>query len=689
MKAWLAILLFSTTSVYAQINVNSFEEALQLHELGKDTSDSNPAVSLELLLAANDWFSQAPNSGDKIDNYWWIAIAFSNIGQYDTAKTYYKSAALQALNLNDYGLALDIQNSYVLRCLIVTGGNFDSELMLALKIKEKAKILGDNEILLKANRLLIDLYWDLPAFKEEMVELAIENDALSIALNDSSQMTFSLFDLAYAYSVLDKSELAINTYKRVIKTQLSRGDLYVSASYNNLANQYVKINEIDSAIHYYELGMHYSYLQNRMDGVAASNLYLGELYLKTKNWKKALKLCSQGLEIFRDNNILRRQDACAACINQAYVGLGDKASAYDYMLLQNSLEDSLLSVDEIQDLRKMENDFNHQLQSITDSLAFNYQQDLKQTEIDQHKTQSYILWAIIAITIVFTFFIFNRFRITRKQKRIIEVQKSRVEQAHVELSSKNQEILDSIVYAKRIQSAILPQLEVFTKVLPNSFVLYLPKDIVAGDFYWLEESQNRVLFAAADCTGHGVPGAMVSVICNNGLNRSVREHGILDPGKILDKTREIVIKEFEKSKDEVRDGMDIALCSLYKEGSKTYLEYAGANNPLWIVKNNSGDLIEIKGDKQPIGKYADATPYQTTTLNLEQGDTLYIFTDGFQDQFGGDKGKKFKAKNFKELLLSLQNQPFDQHQHKIKEAFENWRGELEQLDDICIIGIRI
>ncbi|MCB0408993.1 MAG: SpoIIE family protein phosphatase, partial [Flavobacteriales bacterium] len=155
--------------------------------------------------------------------------------------------------------------------------------------------------------------------------------------------------------------------------------------------------------------------------------------------------------------------------------------------------------------------------------------------------------------------------------------------------------------------------------------------------------------------------------------------------KILDKTREIVIQEFEKSEEEVKDGMDIALCSL--KGNT--LHYAGANNPLWIIRKGAEEIEEIKADKQPIGKYAEPTPYTTHKIELQKGDTIYIFSDGYADQFGGEKGKKFKAANFKKLLLSIQNETIDQQREIINQAFEEWKGDLEQLDDVCVIGVRI
>jgi serine phosphatase RsbU (regulator of sigma subunit) len=222
----------------------------------------------------------------------------------------------------------------------------------------------------------------------------------------------------------------------------------------------------------------------------------------------------------------------------------------------------------------------------------------------------------------------------------------------------------------------------------DSFVIYEPKDIVAGDFYWMTQKENNVIFAAADCTGHGVPGALVSVICNNALNRSVREYNLSDPGKILDKTREIFIQEFEKSDEDVKDGMDIALCSLSVDDKQSsVLKYAGAHNPLWIIRN--GELIEYKANKQPIGKFDHVQPYFTHSINLKKGDTFYIFSDGFADQFGGEKGKKFKSANFKKLLLSVQDKSMEEQKKTILETFLSWKGNLEQLDDVCVIGVRV
>jgi serine phosphatase RsbU (regulator of sigma subunit) len=259
---------------------------------------------------------------------------------------------------------------------------------------------------------------------------------------------------------------------------------------------------------------------------------------------------------------------------------------------------------------------------------------------------------------------------------------------------KNKEIVDSINYAKRLQQAILPTLQTVYETLPSSFVLYKPKDIVAGDFYWMEkvhepDGSERILLAAADCTGHGVPGAMVSVVGANGLERCVKEFMFHKPSDILEKLTDIVIKTFDTSEEEVKDGMDITLVSINKD-NKT-LEFAGANNPLWIIRQEAEglELIEVKADKQPIGKFDYRKPFTNHTIQLQEGDCIYLFTDGYADQFGGPQGKKFKYKTLKDLLISLYHSNMQMQHIKINEAFEHWKAEFEQVDDVCIIGFRL
>ena len=287
-----------------------------------------------------------------------------------------------------------------------------------------------------------------------------------------------------------------------------------------------------------------------------------------------------------------------------------------------------------------------------------------------------------------------------------ESQKAELEEQHLVLKEKNEEITDSISYAYRIQTAILPPSGFLNKYGQDSFILYKPKDIVAGDFYWKYEEGNTLMFAVADCTGHGVPGAMVSVVCSTALNRSVKEFGLNDPADILNKTRELVIETFEKQNTEVKDGMDIALCVLNKDTNQ--LCFSGANNPLWIVREKSNSsklnedsasiteidglqLLEYKGSRQPIGSYIKQTPFESITLELSSSEMIYMLTDGLVDQFGGDKvgGKKLMKKPLKKLILRNYSKEAKEQKKHINHFLTTWQGDFEQTDDICILGLKI
>lgn len=273
------------------------------------------------------------------------------------------------------------------------------------------------------------------------------------------------------------------------------------------------------------------------------------------------------------------------------------------------------------------------------------------------------------------------------QERTTEVMKQKdeiIQQKHL-VEEKQKEITDSINYAKRLQQAILPPQEFISRYVPDNFILYKPKDIVAGDFYWAEHIGTKFFIAAADSTGHGVPGAMVSVVCSNALNRSVKEFGLNETGKILDKTRELVIETFEKSGTDVKDGMDISLICIDKSNRK--ITWSGANNPLWYQQNKT--LHEIKADKQAIGKTENPVSFTTHQIDYYENCTFYLFTDGLADQFGGPKGKKYKYKQFEELLVTIDDKPMQVQAEIINKSFEDWKASLEQVDDVCVIGIRL
>jgi len=289
-----------------------------------------------------------------------------------------------------------------------------------------------------------------------------------------------------------------------------------------------------------------------------------------------------------------------------------------------------------------------------------------------------------------------------EQKDIITAQKNEVESQKHLVEEKQKEIVDSITYAKRLQEAILPAQEIVNNYLPENFILYTPKDLVAGDFYWMEvvnDGDKEITFiAAADSTGHGVPGAMVSVVCSNALNRAVLEFKLTTTGQILDKTRELVLDTFSKSTTDVKDGMDISLLAVIRQNNEIIeINWSGANNPLWFISSSNEnqnqtepvEVKEVKANKQPIGKTDNPTPFTTHSIPYVKGTSFYLFTDGYADQFGGPKGKKFKYKQLEELLLELSTKEMSIQKETLNSKFEEWKSGIEQVDDVCVIGVKL
>lgn len=468
----------------------------------------------------------------------------------------------------------------------------------------------------------------------------------------------------------------------------------VSASLNNIGSAYEKMDDLNNgdytrALKYYYEAFEIRKAINDKNAVARSYNSIGSIYFKQKKYALALENAEQGYKLCKQLGFPIQISASAKLLYKIYKQINKPVNALEMHELFIHMRDSINNEETRKSSTKKQFQYEYDKKVTADSVRTAEEKKTIAVQLKQEQTQRYALYGGLLLVLVFAGFMFNRFKITQKQKVVIEQQKHVVEE-------KQKEIVDSITYAKRLQEAILPAEIHWSNNFKNGFVFYKPKDLVAGDFYWLEKVNDLVLFAVADCTGHGVPGALVSVVCSNALNRSVLEFKITEPGKILDKTRELVIATFEKSGEEVKDGMDISLCCLNTKTKE--LLWAGANNPLWYLSSpfekgdgqRPGDLMqEIKPDKQPIGKYALQTPFTTHKVQLNAGDTIYLFTDGLADQFGGAQGKKFKYKRLKELLLNNKNATMDEQKAILENAFTAWKGQLEQVDDVCVIGMTL
>jgi serine phosphatase RsbU (regulator of sigma subunit) len=327
---------------------------------------------------------------------------------------------------------------------------------------------------------------------------------------------------------------------------------------------------------------------------------------------------------------------------------------------------------------------------------------------------AYLLYFIIYTLILGIYFSFRTASFKRNQKILeqtvkertaeIVLQKDEISLQKQMVEEKHREISDSINYAKRIQSALLTSQEYWDSLSPNNFVIWRPKDVVSGDFHWayqitignknLMTSKEIAVWCVADCTGHGVPGAFMSMLGMSFLNEIVIENVNLKPAEILNKLRKKIISALEHGSTgqiEQKDGMDMALCVWHKETN--ILEYAGANNPVWIIRpikdTRAHEIIELKTNRMPVGYHYDAKDFNDFTFQLQHGDAIYVFTDGFVDQFGGPDGKKYKSKKFKEMLLTIQHLSMKDQALMINKEFNDWRGKHEQIDDLCLVGVKV
>ena len=306
------------------------------------------------------------------------------------------------------------------------------------------------------------------------------------------------------------------------------------------------------------------------------------------------------------------------------------------------------------------------------------------------KYAKYFSLACTILVIIETQFLW--LRITKAQLELIEKQKTKIEK-------QNKNITDSLSYASRIQTALLPSSKKMDRILSDHFIYYKPRDIVSGDFYWLNEIDNKIIIAAADCTGHGVPGAFVSLLGISFLNEIVQsiinEEKEIKPATVLNELRDKLITAVTQSEgeNETYDGMDISICIVDKK-TRTMC-FAGALLPIYIVKNTKNDknkqnLLQLRGDLFPIGMsdFEDYS-YKNKQVQLDEGDIFYMFSDGYADQFGGEKGRKFLTGNFKKLLLSISSYPLENQKEKLHEEIQKWKGDIRQIDDIMVLGIKI
>lgn len=560
------------------------------------------------------------------------------------------------------------------------------------------------------------------------------------ALNDKNGMSVSLQSIGNIYYLQRNYKLALNYYLKSLTITEELNDIRaLSGLYNNIGNVYNDQDEYILALEFYKKSLSISEELQDKQGMAETyqniaNIYsnqkiykqsleyhlksllikeeladkydmaesfinIGMVYYKQKSFSNAIEYQKKALALAKELNTLELLKFSYECLALNYEETGNYKEAFHYHELYSQTKDSLLNKENFEEMANMKANFEIEKKEREHDLLTRAKELEQKAALDKQKMISWSLSGGGGFVLLLALIALRGYNQKKKANKEITSQKEMIEQ-------KNIDIMDSIYYAQRIQKAILTPDNYLNKHLTEAFILNRPKDIVSGDFLWAFKSPDeKMIVAVADCTGHGVPGAFMSLIGTSKLNEIVIERKITAPEKILNQLREEVIhslnpeqaeevfqqdqhqmREFLSSFNSIKDGMDIAICC-YDLNNMT-LQYSGANNSIYLIRNNT--LIKYKADKFPVGKYdGENKPFTGHQVQLEKGDTIYSFTDGYADQFGGKRGKKFKYKQFQELLLSIQNNSLNKQKEILEEAIENWKGNLEQVDDICVVGIKI
>ncbi len=499
------------------------------------------------------------------------------------------------------------------------------------------------EKLLDAFLQLGNIYQNTHNFKEAIANYTRANK-IAKQLKNVKQDSETLFKIGNAYNWNEELDLSEKFLLENIAINKREG-FYNAWSHASLGILYTKQERNDEALSTFELSLAEAKAAKDHQLIANISKSLGNLHIIMGNLDKAIEVLSEAIRISEELNLKTVLMKANEFMADALEKKGELDKAYQYFKTYFTLNEEIKQANTDVKLK---------------GLQLKYDVDEAKKEGELYRLKNIDLVAA----------------------------NNEIERQKQEILTKNREITDSIVYAKRIQNAILPEMHLLNLVAQEHFVFFKPKDIVSGDFYWIAENDSRIYFAVIDCTGHGVPGAFLSIIANNLFNKAVYEQQLVGTDEILSFVHQEIIQSLNKRvTDSGKDGMDVALCSIDKNTKE--LHYSGAYNPLLIIRDHT--LIELKADKFIIGNasYSHNSLFSINKFELQESDMLYLCTDGFADQFGGPNGKKFKSKKLKGLFNEIFKLNCQAQFNKMEQVFSDWKGELEQIDDICIMGIKI
>jgi len=514
------------------------------------------------------------------------------------------------------------------------------------------------------------------------LEICKKGQKLAEIFGDKTDLADNYSICGLIYSDLFDYKNAINSFIKALdlRTELNN-EKAIASSLNLIARTYSLSENYEDALKYYNKAFELRKKMNDIGGLPWTHIGIASTYEKMKDYDAASKQYEIALSLNKKHKDKR-------CNLHCYFGIGTVKSiinpskiAEGYLLEAIKIAGELDSKRMLYKIYKNLSELYERIKDNTKAFEFYKKYHSIKEEVVNAKMQN----KIKNLEIVFA---------TEKSQKEIEIHQLRhieLKNAYTQIENKNLSITDSINYAKNIQTALLPSIEYIESIIPDSFILFKPRDIVSGDFYWLNKVNNKIIIVAADCTGHGIPGAFMSMLGISFLNEIVNKNKITQPDLILNELRKMVINSLNKTDREVKDGMDIALTAINTESLE--LEYAGAYNQLFvyrpIIETGKSEFFEIKADRMPIGKYIkDEVPFTNKLFQLQKNDTIYMFSDGYPDQFGGEKNEKFKLRRLKELLNEIQRNSMVKQKEILEEILNTWQGDEEQTDDIIVMGIR-
>lgn len=493
-------------------------------------------------------------------------------------------------------------------------------------------------------------------------------------LNEQSGTAICYLNVGKIYDTQGDYEEALKSYSTTLQIgKETKNKQLIATTYNNIGDIYVKQHKYPEAVENFTTAIKIFEESNDKYSLAASLINISEVQLSLHKLTEANNLVNESLKISRE--IGSKEFIMNGYKQLTIIDSLQKnwKAAYEHYSLYTIYKDSIDN--EMTRKKTMQSTLTYEFEKKASAEKAEQEKKDAVTAANKKKQQLILLLVCCVLILVFLFagLILRSLRITRKQKIIIE--------------EKNKDIIDSINYAKRIQDALLKNEAYIGENLPKYFIFYKPKDIVSGDFYWSIEKQGYWYLAVADCTGHGVPGGFMSMLGIAFLNEITANAQLLSPSEILDQLRDKIVKELGQNEkvNQTKDGMDISLVRFHLQTKE--LQWAGANNSLYFIQND--ELKEIKPDKQPIGYHPDMQPFTNHILQPEGGAMFYLLTDGYADQFGGTKGKKFMQKNLKGLLQSIHSQSVYEQKEIVARTFDLWKKDLSQVDDVCIVGVKI